>query len=135
MKLALATWNGWMAPVFDVSRQVLILDISDGKATARRQEVLPGTDPATQAERLAGLEPQTLLCGAISKPLADRLAVKGVQVIPFIAGEADQVLAAYLAGTLAGPAWSMPGCCGRRGQFRGGARGRGCRRGQRDGVQ
>jgi predicted Fe-Mo cluster-binding NifX family protein len=128
MKVALATWNGRVSPVFDVARQVLMLDVENGCATARHAEPLPGTDPQAQAARMAALAPDTLICGAISQPMAALLEAKGVRVIPFTAGPVEEVLAAWLAGALPNPALSMPGCCGRmrRGHGgRAGGRGRG----------
>jgi predicted Fe-Mo cluster-binding NifX family protein len=119
MRLALATWNGRISPVFDVSRQVLMLDVQGGRELARHAEALPGTDPQSQASRLTALAPQTLICGAISQPMAALLAGSGVCVIPFTAGSVEEVLAAWQAGALPSPALSMPGCCGRMRRCRG----------------
>jgi len=62
MKVALATWNGRISPVFDVARQVLLVDIEDGREVSRREESLPGTDPQAQADRLEALGAETLIC-------------------------------------------------------------------------
>ena len=134
MRVALATWNGRISPVFDVTRQVLLLDVEDGRAVARREETLPGTAPQAQADRLTMLGPQVLICGAISQVMAAMLAVKGMEVIPFTAGPVDQVLAAWLAGGLPAPAWSMPGCCGRMRRCHGGRPGGRGRRGWQSGI-
>ena len=119
MKVALATWNGRISPVFDVARQVLLLDVDEGRERTRQEATLPGTDPQAQADHLTALAPQTLICGAISQPMAVLLAAKGVRVIPFTAGPVEEVLAAWLAGSLPNPALSMPGCCGRMRRCRG----------------
>ena len=128
MKVALATWNGRISPVFDVARQVLMLDVEDGHVAARHEEPLPGTEPQAQAGRLAALAPKTLICGAISQPMAALLAAINIRVIPFTAGAVEEVLAAWLAGNLPDPALSMPGCCGRRRCHGGTVRGRGGRK-------
>ena len=125
MKVALATWNGRILPVFDVARQVLILDVEDNRVVARHEETLPGTDPQAQARRLAALAPHTLICGAISQPMANLLVAIKIRVIPFTAGAVEEVVAACLAGTLPNPTLAMPGCYGRRGRFRGPGYGRG----------
>lgn len=114
MKVALATWNGRISPVFDVARQVLMIDVEDGRVIARHEKTLPGTDPQAQAGRLAALGPQTLICGAISAPMAALLATSKIRVIPFTAGDVERVLGAWLLGTLPNPDLSMPGCCGQR---------------------
>lgn len=128
MRVALATWNGRISPVFDVARQILMLDIADGRITGRHEETLPGTDPQAQAARLKELAPQTLICGAISQQMGAMLAAAGVRVLPFTAGSVEEVLAAWLTGSLPNPDLLMPGCCGRmRQRQRGGNEGRGCR--------
>lgn len=131
-KTALATWNGRISPVFDVARQVLMLEIEGARVVGRHEETLPGTDPQAQAARLKELAPQTLICGAISQQMGAMLAADGVRVLPFTAGSVEEVLAAWLTGSLPDPALLMPGCCGRmRRRHRGGPEGCG-RRGRGD---
>ncbi len=121
VRLALTIWNGRVSPVCDVARQLLVLDLEDGRERARRLESLEGADCRQRAARLGEIRPDVLICGAISWPLAGMLAAKGIRVIAFIAGTAEEVLAAYAAGSLGGPAFAMPGCCaGRCGWGRGG---------------
>jgi len=128
MKVALTTWNGRISPVCDVARQVLMLDVQDGRVTARREEPLPGSDPQAQTQRLTALAPAILICGAISRPMAALLAASKIRVIPFTAGDVERVVGAWLLGTLPDPTLSMPGCCGRMKRCRGGSvRGRGRR--------
>ena len=124
MKVALATWNGRISPVFDVARQVLILDVEKGGVVARHEETLPGTEPQAQAERLAAIAPHTLICGAISQTLAGLLAAKNIRVIPFTAGAVEEVISSWLAGALPNQALAMPGCCVQRRHCHGGRAGR-----------
>ena len=121
MRVVLATWNGRISPVLDVARQVLLLDVEGGRVVARREETLPGTEPEAQAGRLASLTPHTLICGAVSRPMADLLAATKMRVIPFTAGAVEDVVAAWLAGELPSAVLAMPGCCGRRRGCRGGS--------------
>lgn len=113
MKVALTTWNGRISPVLDVARHIVIIEVEDGRPTARREESLPGVDPLSQGERLAALGLQVLICGAVSSPLAALLASRGIRVVGFTAGAVEDVLDAWLAGRLPDPAMTMPGCCGR----------------------
>jgi predicted Fe-Mo cluster-binding NifX family protein len=124
MQVAMTIWNGRISPVFDVARQILVVEIEEGCEVARRLEALPGTDLRSQAERFGDIAPQVLICGAISEMMVGMLENMGVAVIPFIAGPTEQVLAAWLAGELLASDWSMPGCCGRMRRCRG-QRGRG----------
>ena len=127
MKVALTTWNGRISPVFDVARQILLIEVEDRRVVSRHEEMLPGIDPQAQAARLTVLGPQVLICGAISQPMTVLLATESIQVIAFTAGPVEEVLAAWLAGRLPTPALSMPGCCGPRRCHAGRAHGRGKR--------
>ena len=117
VKAAFAAWNNRIAPVFDVTRQVRVVESQSGKRVGAAQEVELDGLPLARALRLAELGVCTLVCGAISRPLRDLVANQGIRVIPFVAGELDEVVQAWLSGGLNGDAFSMPGCC-RRGQHR-----------------
>ncbi|MGW8284570.1 MAG: NifB/NifX family molybdenum-iron cluster-binding protein [Candidatus Deferrimicrobiaceae bacterium] len=112
MKVALTVWNGRISPVFDVSRKILLLDIRNGVVTGRREEPIEGIDPAQKAGKLAEWQVRELICGAVSRPLAGLFAAYGIRTIPFIAGDAEEVIEAYLARKLPNRSMAMPGYCG-----------------------
>jgi predicted Fe-Mo cluster-binding NifX family protein len=112
MKVALAVWNGRISPVFDVSRKILILDVDHGAVTGKREEPLEGTDPVQKAGKLVEWGIRKLICGAISRPLSSLFAAYGIRTVPFIAGDAEEVVEAYLAGKLPDRRMAMPGCRG-----------------------
>ena len=120
MKAALTVWDGRISPVFDVSREALLLTIEHGAVAARSSENLETPTPRLKLDRLTELGVETLICGAISEPLHHELTTRGVTVIGFVAGEIDEVVTTFLAGRLPTPALAMPGCCGRQNRFRGG---------------
>lgn len=124
MKTAVAVWNGRVSPVFDVSREVVVLTIENRTVTERRNERIDAPTAGRRMERLMELGVGTLICGAISAPLYGELGARGVRVIGFVAGDVEDVVRAFLAGELPAPGMSMPGCGRRRNRFRGG-RGRG----------
>ncbi len=112
MKTAFACWNARIAPVFDVARQVCVLDTAAG-AAATTLVTLPDA-AAPRVAQLAGLGVATLVCGAISRPLEALLRGAGIHVIAFVAGDVQEVMQAWRAGQLDVAAYAMPGCCGRR---------------------
>ena len=133
MRIAIPTWDGRISPVFDVARRLLLVDV-DGNAEVGRSEVeLEEMRMVARTARLTSLGVQVLVCGAISMPFEAMLTSAGVRVLPQVCGSVDDVLRAYLAGQLAGDAFLMPGCCGRRRRFRGG-RGGGLGRGRGRGM-
>jgi predicted Fe-Mo cluster-binding NifX family protein len=124
MKAALTVWDGRVSPVFDVSREAVILTITNRAVGVRSTENIEAPTAALKIERLIELGIETLICGAISEPLHRELTLRGVKVLGFVAGEIDEVVQALIAGTLPASVLSMPGCFGRQNRFRGG-RGKG----------
>ncbi|NLF86370.1 MAG: hypothetical protein GX571_09735 [Lentisphaerae bacterium] len=130
--LLLTTWNGRLSPVLDVARQAELVKADAGRIVSRATVTLPGSDLDDQASALLTLQPQVLVCGAVSRPLAGQLTAAGIQLIPFRAGGVEEVIESWLQGRLTDEALLMPGCCGRRlgwcggrGQGRGHCRSRG----------
>ncbi|MDP8221739.1 MAG: NifB/NifX family molybdenum-iron cluster-binding protein [Candidatus Lernaella stagnicola] len=122
MKIALTVWGNRISPVFDAARQVLVVDIEQGVVVSRHVASLGTELPHTRALRLSGWGVQSLVCGAISREFAQTLEFHGIQVIPFITGEVNQVLDAYLRGALAAGGFRMAGTgARRRKRFRGGS--------------
>jgi len=114
MKAAFATWNNRIAPVFDVTREVRVVESRSGKPVGVTTEAQLDGPPLARALCLAELGVGTLVCGAISRPLWDLVANQGIRVIPFVAGDVESVVQAWLNGELVGDAFAMPGCCRRR---------------------
>jgi predicted Fe-Mo cluster-binding NifX family protein len=126
MRVAIPHWYGRVSPVFDVAGNLFLVDVVDGKEQARQNVAIDAEQPQARADLLAEHGVTVLICGAISWPLERALSAAGIEVIPQTCGDVGQVLAAFTNGQLQQDAFLMPGCCGRRRQFR--AR---CRRGRR----
>ncbi len=119
MKVAFAQWDHRVAPVFDIARQLHIIEVTAGHIVATTDELLPDDLPVQKALRLADLGIGTLVCGAISRSLHELISAYGIQIMPFVAGELDDVIQAWLRGDLNRDVYAMPGCCGRgQGCFR-----------------
>ena len=118
MKVAIAHWRGRVSPVFDVAGNVLIVEINGGVEQSRQSVAFDVDEPQARAARLADTGSDVLVCGAISWPLEMAVSMAGVEVIPQTCGDVERVLAAFIDGRLDQGAFLMPGCCGRRRQFR-----------------
>jgi predicted Fe-Mo cluster-binding NifX family protein len=131
MRIAFATWNDRIAPVFDVTRTLHVVEMAGRRVVRERVESLEDERPAQRAARLAALGVEVLVCGAISRPQEALVQAYGITVVPFVTGELRQVMGAWRADRLGSTVFAMPGCGGGRGRrFRGGrgsARGAGCR--------
>lgn len=121
MKTAFAYWDNRIAPVFDIARQIHVVEAESGRIVAETGEALADDLPVQKVIRLAELGVGTLVCGAISRPLHAMVAAYGIQVIPFVAGDLSEVIQAWLSGNLERDTFAMPGCCGRGRRRRWGA--------------
>jgi len=128
MKIALPEWNGRVSPVFDTAGRLIVVRIEAGAERGREAVPIREERPGPRAMLMSETGVSTLICGAVSNGMARAIEAVGITVIPWIAGDIDEVVAAYINGGLDGPAFRMPGCRG--GRMR---RGRRCRRGRRSG--
>jgi predicted Fe-Mo cluster-binding NifX family protein len=116
-KAAFASWNGRIAPVFDVTRSLHLVETEGGRIVNRKKVRVAGDMANLKAACLAELGVGTLVCGAISKPLQRMISAYGIQVIAFVAGNLQEVIQAWVCGRLAvSDAYAMPGCRKARGQ-------------------
>ena len=120
MKTAFSVWEQRIAPVFDTARQIHLVESDGTRITAEKAHAISGEDVPQKVAWLAEQGVTTLVCGAVSRPLQERISAVGIKVVPFVAGDLRQVIQASFDGSLNGAAFTMPGCCGRR-RGRGGA--------------
>jgi predicted Fe-Mo cluster-binding NifX family protein len=118
---------GRISPVFDSARELLVVQSEGGREVSRSDLMIEGLSPRLRVQKLTASGVDTLVCGAISRSLADMVSAAGVSVVPFVTGELAEVLQAHSDGRLTDPQFLMPGCRGRgqgrRGRFRGRRRG------------
>ncbi len=110
MKVALAVWNGRISPVFDVSRELLVIDIKEGRVVDRIYVHFSSDQPMHKVRRLLEMNVAVLLCGAVSRQFASTLEANGIRLLAFVSGEVESVIRAYVKGRLPSPEMSMPGC-------------------------
>ncbi len=114
MKLAVAAWNGRISPLFDTAGQVNIYEIEEGAVVSVSNHALFDSVTARQAAQVAEMGAKLLVCGAVSRPLLQQLDSHGVKVIPWISGNVDDVVQAFISGDLMSGDFTMPGCGRRR---------------------
>jgi len=119
MRVGIPIWNGRVSPVLDTAEHVVVVDTEAGTDEVREEVALAPQRLPLRTTRIAELRLDVLVCGAVSRPLAEMLAAAGVRLEPWISGDVEDVLEALMAGQLDRPRYRMPGCCGGRGQGRG----------------
>lgn len=125
MKVAIPTWDGWVSPVLDVARRLLVVDVESNVEVSRHEADIEEPRLPAKSKLICELGVEILVCGAVSRPLEMALVSRGVRVIPQTCGPVEDVLRAFLSGRLAQGAFAMPGCCNRRRRRRGWSRGGG----------
>ena len=68
-----------------------------------------GKSGPEKAVKLKQLGVGVLICGAISRPLAEMINGSGIQVLPFVTGSTEQIMHAYKTGQLSQPQYTLPG--------------------------
>jgi predicted Fe-Mo cluster-binding NifX family protein len=114
MRAAFSVWDNRIAPVFDVARQILLVETKLGRIVSEKQEILADTVPVQKVACLVELGVDILVCGAVSRPLQEMISSNDIRVIPFVAGDLREVIGAWLAGKREIGLFAMPGCCKKR---------------------
>lgn len=143
MHIAIPVWQQRVSPVFDTAQTLLLVRVHDGHEEERKTINLVESCPPLRVARIRELGVDVLVCGAISRPLARLCQAANIELVPWVAGPVEEVLAELLTGRLPAAKYTMPGCRGRvrRRGGRGGRGGRGWggggrgRRGGKRGIQ
>ena len=110
MRIAIPIWEDKVSPVFDTASRLLIVKLEDQREVSRFETSLNEQDISRRCFRIQELGVDILVCGAISRPLSSMLMAFGINIIPWITGNPEDVLKAYMQGTLYHPNFLMPGC-------------------------
>ncbi|KPK75879.1 MAG: hypothetical protein AMJ79_09200 [Phycisphaerae bacterium SM23_30] len=108
MKVAISVWQNKISSVFDFADKLLLIDLENGIEKSRKEITLTEQSGPERAARLRRLGVHVLICGAISRALAEMLTSSGIQVLSFLAGSTEQILAAYKTGNLSLPQYALP---------------------------
>ena len=109
MKVALPVWQGQVSSVFDFAHKLLVIGLENGEEKCRQEIVLVEQSVPERAAMLKQLGVGVLICGAISRALAEMINGSGIQVLPFVKGSAEQIMNAYKTGQLSQPQYTLPG--------------------------
>ena len=116
MILAFSCCKGRLAPVFDVSRRVLVWkNETTSEKHLPKSHLFPSTDPFQKILWLKEQNVHTLFCGAISQPVAEFAAQQGVVVHGFLSGPLPEILLLVQKEHSSQypnlESFLMPGCC------------------------
>jgi len=123
MKVAIPVWQSRISPVFDVARRLLVLDVDNGREISRSECFMDNLSSDSHARVLIELNIDVLLCGAISRHLANEIMASGIEIVSLLTGPVEELLGHYIAKKPLEAHFLMPGRRACRHRFRG-SRGR-----------
>ena len=100
MRIAVPYENGQVFQHFGHTAQMKIYDAENGQIVKEQIADTTGSGHGALAGFLSGLKVDTLLCGGIGSGAQKALAQSGIKLYGGVTGEADDVVCAFLAGTL-----------------------------------
>jgi predicted Fe-Mo cluster-binding NifX family protein len=109
MKIAIPEFNGRVSPTLDFCRQLLLVDVTEGELSETTTLDFSEMESSRRIWFLKKLGVDTLLCGGISRDLAEEIRENGIKVIPWVSGEIKEVLQAYIMDKLPDPKLTSPG--------------------------
>ena len=110
MRLAIPVWDGRISPVLDVAREVLFVDLEQGKIQNRNTVYLGNKTPTERAEIFKENGVTEVLCGAVSEYFFRAINNRGIDVVPWVTGRVEDILNAFASGHITDPCFRMPGC-------------------------
>ncbi len=109
MHVAITVWGNRISPVFDAAQTLLIAEIRDNKILDRKITGFQADIFNGVIRLFEELDVQVLICGALCEGPVRLLESQGIEVIPFMTGEAEKVLEMYVNGKDL-TEYAMPGC-------------------------
>jgi predicted Fe-Mo cluster-binding NifX family protein len=109
MKVALTVWEDTVSTVCDFSSRLLVFDVMGNEIKNRSFIPFEAGIMPERVNQFEALGVEVLLCGAISRPLERMICASGVKVIPCLRGSIEEVIRAYLDGSLSDVRFTLPG--------------------------
>ena len=108
MKVAIPRMGEWVAPCFEYCSTMAIFTVAESGRTDQVDFPLRSRDPFDRVRLLRDREVDTLICGGIQAFYEDLLRANGFEVISWVSGLVEDLLATHLAGELISGA-ELPG--------------------------
>ena len=109
MKIAITVWGNRISPVFDAASTLLLVEIVGNDVVERDIRLCQPSRHDSFVALLNDNDVQLLICGAICEPAVKRLEAEGLEVVPFLAGEVENLIESCL-NEQDFTEFAMPGC-------------------------
>ncbi|OPY07863.1 MAG: hypothetical protein A4E66_01960 [Syntrophus sp. PtaB.Bin001] len=127
MNLAIPVCGQDIALVFDDADCLLLIKTEEKVFHKKERLRCAGSSMIERANQLRYLGVNLLICGAVSRPLQRMIEASGINIIPFVRGNAMEIFEAYSRNSLDDQRFFLPGrrilpneriCKGPQGRFR-----------------
>ena len=108
-KVAIPIFQSRISPVLDSCRHMLIIDIEQDTEMDRETVYLGEMSLTERCGIFAKLNVTIVICGGVSEIFANMLMGANIRLLNGIAGDMDDVIAAFLEERLDKPQFYMPG--------------------------
>lgn len=99
-----------IAPVLDVARQLYIVESEKDRIISSYSRKIESELQIYNVQILVETGVGTLVCGAVSRHLHTMISACGISVIPFLSGDLNEIVNAWLNGNIDNRTFLMPGC-------------------------
>ena len=110
MKMALTVWENRISPVFDSAHRLCVVEVENNRIVRKDFESFDPGFPQHLVNKLTDMAVSVLICGAISRMPANMIEASGIKLIPFITGDVEKIIDAYVKKKSIIPTFLMPGC-------------------------
>ena len=100
MKIAIPLFENRISPRFDCTHQFRVVSAENQKIVEEENVIVHSSDLINRVRELESIGVRTVICGAINEFTVRLLENRGITVIPWIVGNADEVLNSFLYGDL-----------------------------------
>lgn len=109
MRIAVSIWEDKISPLLDTASKLLVIENALQREISRFEVYLLEQDISRRCHFIRGLNINVLICGGVSRQLSGMLEASGINVISGISGPVEEIIEAYLQGTLGDSRYFMPG--------------------------
>ena len=111
MKVAIPRMGETVAPCFEYCATMAIFDVTDSGAVEQVDFPLRSREPFDRVRLLKDQKVDTVICGGMQAFYEDLLKAGGFEVISWVSGSVDELLALFIRGKLESGT-ELPGGCG-----------------------
>jgi predicted Fe-Mo cluster-binding NifX family protein len=107
--IGVTIWGDQVSPLLDAATRLLTVEVACSAVRSRQLVWLPSFAPLQRVARIEEMGVDSVICGAISYEYEILLKSHKIEVIAWVRGNVDDVIKAYLDGTLNTEIHRLPG--------------------------